>query len=48
MMIFMLALYSVKALPEAFKLMTTAAKRLPTDSARVSAEVDPGKWSLKV
>lgn len=48
MMIFMLALYSVKALPEAFKLMKPAAQRLPTDSARVSAEADPGKWSLQV
>ena len=46
MAMFILILYYVKALPEAFKLMMIAPQRPLTDSALSSAEVDAGKWTL--
>lgn len=46
MMLFLLALCFEKALPEAFNLMKYAVSIPLTDSARVSAEVSAGRWSL--
>lgn len=45
MLLLILSLCFVKALPEAFNLMKSAVIPL-TDSARVSAEVSTGHWSL--
>lgn len=46
MLFLILSLCFVKALPEAFNLMKYAVSIPLTDSARVSAEVSAGHWSL--
>lgn len=45
LLMLLLILCFLKALPEAFKLINNAV--IPQlDSARMSAEVDPGFWNL--
>lgn len=46
MLLWLISLCWLKALPEAFTLNEQAAIALPTDSARVSAEVGTGFWNL--
>jgi hypothetical protein len=48
MLIFVLALYFVRDLPESFRLKADLAEMPKPSSAPFGAEVDPGKWTLQV